>query len=190
MSERLPVFPLDLVMAPGGRLPLRIFEPRYLHMVKTCMREEHGFVVVASDGEGFAPMGCLCQIVDFDQLPDDCLGLTAAGDSQAQLSNPARDEQGLWWADIEALPPESDLEPGEPEADLVNLLVSLNGHPAVSELALEIDYESLSEVTWRLIELLPFETDVKQSLIETSDVAFRAERLREALNELQSESDG
>lgn len=33
MNERLPVFPLGLVMAPGGKLPLRIFEPRYLAMV-------------------------------------------------------------------------------------------------------------------------------------------------------------
>lgn len=188
MSERLPVFPLDLVMAPGGRLPLRIFEPRYLHMVKTCMREGHGFVVVASDGDGFAPMGCLCRIVDFDQLPDGCLGLTAAGDSQVQLASPERDEQGLWWAETDVMAPETDVMPTEAEADLVNLLVSLNGHPAVAELELEIDYESLSEVTWRLIELLPFETDTKQMLIEIADVGNRAERLREALAELQSES--
>ena len=188
MSEKLPVFPLDLVIAPGGRLPLRIFEPRYLSMVKWCMKQEQGFVVVASDAGGFAPMGCLCRIVDFDQLPDGCLGLTAIGDSQVTLQNPAKAEDGLWWADVEMLPPESDIEPAEPEADLVNLLASLSRHPAVAELDLEIDYESLSEVTWRLIELLPFETDIKQQLIETSDVAHRAERLREALSELQSES--
>jgi len=189
MSERLPVFPLDLVIAPGGRLPLRIFEPRYLSMVKWCMKHEQGFAVVAADGDGFAPMGCLCRIVDFDQLPDGCLGLTAVGDSQVQLAEPQRDEQGLWWANTELLPPEKDIEPAEAEADLVNLLASLSHHPAVAQLSLEIDYESLSEVTWRLIELLPFETDIKQQLIETSDVAHRAERLREALAQLQSESD-
>lgn len=188
MSERLPIFPLDLVLAPGGRLPLRIFEPRYLQMVKHCMKHEHGFVVVASDKVGFAPMGCLCRIVDFDQLPDGCLGLSAAGDSQVQLVNPEQDEDGLWWADATILPPERDIEPSEREADLVNLLVSLSQHPAVAELNLEIDFESLSEVTWRLIELLPFETDTKQTLIEMSDVALRAERLREALSALQSES--
>ena len=189
MSERLPVFPLGLVIAPGGVLPLRIFEPRYLKMVKWCMTEGQGFMVVPPDGDGFAPLGTLCRIVDFDQLPDGCLGLTAHGDSQYSMSNPSKDQDGLWWADIEAIEPEADIEPQESEADLVNLLASLMQHPAVQELEMEVDYESLSEVTWRLIELLPFEVHIKQSLIETRDLGSRCDQLREALKALQSESD-
>jgi Lon protease-like protein len=52
-----------------------------------------------------------------------------------------------------------------------------------------VDFESLSEVTWRLIELLPFEVHIKQALIETRDLGSRCDQLREALKALQSESD-
>lgn len=188
MSERLPVFPLGLVLAPGGRLPLRIFEPRYLAMVKWCMKNGEGFVVVAPDGDGFAMQGCLCRIVDFDQLPDGCLGLTAVGDSLVELSLPGQDEDTLWWADTQPLAPEKDFEPGETEADLVNLLASLSQHPAVKELELEIDYESASEVGWRLVELLPFDVSVKQELMEIRDPGQRLSSLREALAGLQERS--
>ncbi len=183
---RLPVFVLGVVIAPGGRLPLRVFEPRYLAMVKWCMRHGEGFIVVTPDGDGFAQRGCVCRIVDFDQLPDGCLGLTAAGDSLVELTAPAQDEDGLWWAEQQALPPEADFEPGEDEADLVNLLVSLSEHPAVQSLDLDIDFESASEVGWRLIELLPFDVPVKQSLIELHNPSLRLEALRDALSSLQA----
>ena len=44
----LPVFPLGSVLYPGGLLPLRIFEPRYLAMVRECLREKRGFAVFPS----------------------------------------------------------------------------------------------------------------------------------------------
>ena len=44
MAE-IPLFPLPMVLFPGGKLPLQIFEPRYLDMVKNCMREEIGFEI-------------------------------------------------------------------------------------------------------------------------------------------------
>ena len=43
---RIPLFPLPLVVFPGGRLPLKIFEPRYVDMIGRCMREEVGFGIV------------------------------------------------------------------------------------------------------------------------------------------------
>lgn len=152
------------------------------------MKNHQGFVVVAPDGDGFSMQGCLCRIVDFDQLPDGCLGLTAVGDSLVELANPSQDESTLWWADTQTLPPEADFEPGEDEADLVNLLASLSQHPAVKELDLEIDYESASEVGWRLIEWLPFDVSVKQALIEMSNPRARLHALRDALAGLQERS--
>ena len=70
----LPLFPLNTVLFPGGILPLRIFEPRYLDMVKSCMRNQHGFgVCMIIQGEevghntASAALGCEARIVDFDQ---------------------------------------------------------------------------------------------------------------------------
>ena len=183
----LPIFPLPLVLTPGGRLPLRIFEPRYLAMVKWCMKHDQGFVVVAQDGDGFAAVGGLARIVDFDQLPDGCLGLTAVGEGLVELSEPRQDDDGLWWGEVGFLEPERDVEPMVEHADLVNLLASLSEHPAVKQLSLEIDYESLSEVSLRLVELLPFELDDKQRMLELGDPEKRSEALREALKSLPVE---
>ena len=96
-------------------------------------------------------------------MPDGCLGLTAHGDSQYSMSNPSKDEDGLWWADIEAIETEADIEPQESEADLVNLLASLMQIQRFKILEMEVDYESLSEVTWRLIELRPLKCIVSSS---------------------------
>ena len=45
-QEHMPIFPLRTVLFPGGVLPLRIFEPRYVDMVRWCMREQANFGVV------------------------------------------------------------------------------------------------------------------------------------------------
>ena len=73
--RELPLFPLNAVLFPGGPLPLRIFEPRYLDMVSRCMREQTGFaVVLLGEGEeasavtSFAATGTEARIVDFDRL--------------------------------------------------------------------------------------------------------------------------
>ena len=81
-----PIFPLNTVLFPGGVLPLRIFEPRYLDMVSDCMKNGTGFAVnLISEGREagqpaeFRSLGTLTQIVDFDKLDDGFLGITAIG---------------------------------------------------------------------------------------------------------------
>ena len=57
--EQIPLFPLNTVLFPGGPLPLRIFEARYIDLVRRCLREGTGFgVVLITEGEeaGTAPM--------------------------------------------------------------------------------------------------------------------------------------
>src|SRR6202008_4409888 len=82
----LPLFPLNPVLFPGGPLPLRIFEPRYLDMVRRCLREKTGFaVVMLTDGEeargeaSFAATGTEAVIVDFDRLEGGLLGISCLG---------------------------------------------------------------------------------------------------------------
>ena len=43
----IPLFPLNLVICPGGLVPLRIFEARYLDMVKNCLRNQSSFAIVS-----------------------------------------------------------------------------------------------------------------------------------------------
>ena len=60
--ERIPLFPLNVVLLPGAELPLHIFEPRYRQMVKTCLEEKSEFGMLLSFPNGLARVGCTAEI--------------------------------------------------------------------------------------------------------------------------------
>jgi ATP-dependent Lon protease len=60
--ERIPLFPLNVVLLPGAELPLHIFEPRYREMVKTCLEEKSEFGMLLSLPKGLARVGCTAEI--------------------------------------------------------------------------------------------------------------------------------
>ena len=180
-----PLFPLPLVLFPGGRLPLQIFEARYLDMVGKCMREGDNFVVTMSRAEGFADLGCEVSIRDFDQLSNGLLGILAIGERKQQLFNPGQREDGLWFADGADLPMEESLEVPFDYFGLVELLKSLQVHPAVRGLYSEIDYTDATEVSSRLTELLPLDNEVKQAFFEITDPLVRLAELEAEVTKLQ-----
>ena len=180
-----PLFPLPLVLFPGGRLPLQIFEARYLAMVGKCMREGDNFVVTMSRAEGFADLGCEVSIRDFDQLSNGLLGILAIGERKQQLFNPRQREDGLWFADGADLPMEESLEVPFDYFGLVELLKSLQVHPAVRGLYSEIDYTDATEVSSRLTELLPLDNEVKQAFFEIGDPLVRLAELEAEVAKLQ-----
>ena len=99
--SELPLFPLNTVLFPGGPLPLRIFEPRYLDMVSRCMREQSGFAVVllgegeeATSGTRFAATG-RGRIVDFDRLEGGLLGISCIGRERVRVVEAWREADGL-----------------------------------------------------------------------------------------------
>ena len=101
--QEIPLFPLSTVLFPGGPLPLRIFEARYIDLVRRCMREESGFgVVLLTDGPeaGDGPtatsdVGTYARIVDFSQQPDGLLGIQAAGERRFRILERRRTDGGV-----------------------------------------------------------------------------------------------
>ncbi len=82
----LPLFPLNSVIFPGGVLPLRIFESRYLDTVKECSRNQSEFVIClikdgseVGDAAKHQNIGTACRIVDWETLSDGLLGIIAQG---------------------------------------------------------------------------------------------------------------
>jgi Lon protease-like protein len=71
LSILLPLFPLDLVLFPGGPLPLHIFEPRYREMVSECLVRTKPFGVVRAKEEGIAETGCTAEIISVLKKYDD-----------------------------------------------------------------------------------------------------------------------
>jgi uncharacterized protein len=90
--ERLPLFPLQTVLFPGGELSLRIFEPRYLDLVRDCLKSGTGFGVVAIKSGREAgtaatpfPIGTYAEIVDWSQGADGFLTLALKGSLRFQI---------------------------------------------------------------------------------------------------------
>src|SRR2546425_8796358 len=69
--ERIPLFPLNVVLLPGAALPLHIFEPRYRQMVKNCLKEKSEFGMLLSLPKGVVRVGCTAEIAEVAKRYDD-----------------------------------------------------------------------------------------------------------------------
>jgi len=185
MAE-LPLFPLPTVLFPGGLLPLRIFESRYVDMVGRCMREqgEFGVVLVMATGSGersqvaaLACIGTSARVIDFNALPDGLLGLMCRGVSRFRLQSHRVQPDGLYLGTVEWLdePPPSPLAPEHrPLAQVLRRVLAELGDTARH---LEADFDDAGWVANRLAELLPLERGDQQALLEMSDPQERLRQL-------------
>jgi len=182
MSSALPLFPLKTVLFPGGPLALRIFEPRYVDMVARCMRGPNRFGVVAiREGEevGAASLhevGTTAEIVDWHQEEGGMLGILARGRQMFRLGSTSRQPDGLYIGEIDLLPSEPPLAVPPEHEPLVALLQRvLNGVPLYR--GVETSFNNAVWVAARLVEILPLELALKQSLLEAPNALARLDRL-------------
>lgn len=201
MSNSAPVFPLRTVLFPGGRLPLQIFEPRYIDMVRDCSKEGTPFAVCllleGGDNPGertLSAFGCLAGIVDFYTLDNGLLGITALGSRRIRLTATRVRDDGLILADYERLPEPPGGEPGPEHAVLVTLLRSLleqaldQAAEESGEGAASIDERALRDSAWvsyRLAELLPLDLEQRQQMLEIGDPRERLNLLNEMVSALR-----
>ena len=196
-SFDLPLFPLGTVLFPGGRLPLQIFEPRYLDLVSRCMRENSSFGVVliragtdvrvgpgSSQPEVFE-IGSEAKIVDFNQLSSGRLGVTIEGGRKFRVHDTWEQSDGLLIGEVSILPEEPELAVAGEHQELVDLLTELTLHPEVAKLQLNIELEDARSVGWRLAELLPIEPEIKQSLLQLPYPRERLQELRRLITKLR-----
>ena len=192
-ADVLPLFPLNLVLFPGCRASLQIFESRYLRMVADCLKAQQPFVtVLIRKGKevGMTPEihdhGTVATIVDWNQLDNGLLGITVEGIAIAAIARPQAQEDGLLIGQVQRF--ESGLlKNEEPSASLVALLKSLVQHPFVIQQQLDPDYGDLNAVLWQLCGLLPFTNQEKQVLLELSDPSQRLAHFNQLLKQLQGD---
>jgi len=187
-AEEIPLFPLHPVLFPGGRLPLQIFEPRYLDMVVRCMRDgtRFGVVLIRSGSDArlnrgarqpeIFDVGTEAEIVDFNQLSNGRLGVVVRGARKFRVRAVREQPDHLLIGTVEMLPEEPHMPVGEEYQELVDILRELALHPMVQKLGLEMAFDDASSVGWRLAELLPIEPEIKQSLLK---LHWPRERLQE-----------
>ena len=193
-TNKLPVFPLGLVVLPGTIQTLQIFEPRYLSMVKDCMNSESGFVITLSNdnvsGESFMSQGTFVDIIDFNQLPNGLLGITVKGREKVSIKSIEQLESGLHYASISPIaePVVDDQAVLAKFPDLINVLSQLKEHPQVKLLPLEIDMLSAESVSYQLAGLIPISPMQKQTLLEAFDSKQRMNILAKLVNKISDNS--
>ena len=197
MSE-LPLFPLSSVLLPFGRMPLQIFEQRYLDLVRDCMKSNSAFGVVwirrgaevAQRGRAAPELGdygTSARIVDWDQLPNGLLGITIEGTQRFELHETAIRANGLVVGEVQlqdAPAPTAVLESWLPLADVLR---SLETHPHVQRMNLSLDYNNAWQVAYTLIQLLPLEESLKYELLEIDSIDGLMQELDLVLNQISGE---
>lgn len=194
-QELLPLFPLNTVLFPGGELRLRIFEPRYLDLVRDCTREDRGFGVclIVEGREAGAPatpaaFGTEARITDFDGTPDGLLGIRVQGGRRFRVVHSRVRDNGLVVGDVEWLAQEC-VAPLRPEhgllATLLARLLDAVGGPQAQTAQSSLD--DAGWVGWRLAELLPLAPAARQQLLQEDDPHARLDRLLEAIPRIQGE---
>ena len=188
----IPLFPLHAVLFPGGTLPLRIFEPRYLDMVSICMKEEKGFgVCLIKEGSEVGKAadtyetGTLSEISYFNQQPDGLLGITALGKQRFKILSTKIQPNQLTLAEVELLENEKPCPLPEEYAEAAEVLKSLLEQLGYPFIKMEKDYENASWVGSRLAELLPIRLEQKQYFLQLDDPIQRMERLAVLLEEME-----
>lgn len=189
MEERaIALFPLHTVLFPGGVLPLKIFEQRYLELTKSCLRDQtpFGACLIREGSEVGAPalpqqIGCLATIAEWEMPQLGLFHLVTRGGLRFRIARTRTAANGLITADVEVLAP----TPAPPEVDptcrkVLQLIIDKAG---AGRFPAPIDLDDADWVSYRLAEILPLDLAEKQALLELDDAAERFVRLRRILDE-------
>lgn len=212
-SGSLPLFPLHTVLFPGGNLPLRIFEQRYIAMVKACIAEESPFGVclltkgdeVLRAGEtshavpDFAHIGTTARIVEWDMPQLGILHVRAEGLQRFSVDDRTVAADGLITARVTSIPAEPARTVAETFAPLVHLLELIATRVGPQQLGLHETaqaagsqrsaaprrdlYDDASWLGYRLAELLPLPLTIKQTMLEVNDSEVRLSVLMRFLDQ-------
>jgi Lon protease-like protein len=186
LSSDLPLFPLNTVLFPGGRLPLRIFEQRYMDMAKACLKDGSPFgVCLIREGREVgepaipADVGTLARIATWDMPQLGVLQVLAVGSQRFRIRERRVAPGGLARGDVELMDADQDAAIPQSCARCVKILQRV-----VDEQPELLEPPQMASASWvgsRLAELLPLPLEAKQELLELTDARTRLERLNALL---------
>ncbi|HMD29742.1 MAG TPA: LON peptidase substrate-binding domain-containing protein [Steroidobacteraceae bacterium] len=182
-ATSIALFPLNIVLFPDGPLPLRIFETRYVDMVRRCMRGEQQFgVALIREGKEVGPaetfeVGTLVKIVDFHQLSDGFLGLSCIGQQRFRIQSRKVQADGLNLAEVENLLAEPKIALPDQHALLAELLKTVLPQLGEVYAGIEMQLGDAAWVGYRLAEILPIAAAEKQFCLELEDPIERLDAL-------------
>jgi Lon protease-like protein len=190
MAEALPLFPLNTFFVPEMTLPLRVFEQRYLSLIKACIADQtcFGIVPIRDGNEVGQPAmvyqcGVEAEIVDFSADADGILAIKVQGRRKFAIRRTWVEPDQLMRAEVDFMPDESEA-PIDPEFNgLEELLLELTGHPQVDLLGLPAAQTS-RQLGWFLTLLLPISRAAQVDLLTQADPQQRLSDLVQVISEL------
>jgi Lon protease-like protein len=178
--DTVPIFPLGTVLYPGGVLPLRIFEVRYVEMAKACLKDGCAFgVCLIREGTEVGapavpePVGCLARIADCDVEQLGVLKVRAEGLERFRIVSTEVNREGLVVGRIEDLHAEAGVHDAPGLAECAGFLRKVIGAIGPDRFAEPYRFDDASWVGFRVAEVLPLRMDVKQKLLELTDATLR-----------------
>ena len=155
-------------------MKLRIFEPRYIRLVKDSLQNDAEFVIAMFDNDKspseddyIRPYGTSVKIIDFEPRNDGLLGITVEGQNRVRILGHWLESDNLRVGNVEYLPPWPQAELPETCKNLMEKLQeAYETYPELSELLPSLNYERLDWLCSRWLEILPLDTDTKQTLIK------------------------
>jgi Lon protease-like protein len=188
MRVELPLFPLNTVVFPGGRLPLRIFEQRYLDLVKRSIADNTPFGICAiregnEVGEPAVPcaIGTRVLITDWDMPQTGILHIDTLAQDRFVVRSHRAEPDGLLVGEVEPV----SAEPAVAVPDELSLTVEVLQHIVkeygTTHFPAPHAFDNAAWVGYRLSEVLPLTVSIKQKLLEMHDSVTRLQLLAEFL---------
>lgn len=180
----LPLFPLNTVLFPGGVLPLRIFEQRYVAMTKRCVRDQTTFgVCLITEGREVgipalpADVGCVARIEHWDMPQLGIFHLVTRGEQRFRVLKTELQPDGLLVGEVTLLESEPAASVYERHAPCVEVLRKLVENLGEEYFPGPHPFEDASWVSYRLAELLPLDLVEKQRMLVANDPIGRLDRI-------------
>jgi len=193
LNRSLPLFPLRTVLFPGGILPLKVFEQRYIDMVKACLAQEAPFgvcmiiqgeeVLGASgpDGLEFAGIGTTARIARWDMPQLGILHIAAQGGERFRVERHGVERSGLIVGEVVPIAQEPKVAMTAGQQPMARLVELIGGRVGAENFPSPADYDDASWVGYRLAEYLPLPLAAKQHMLEINDAGVRLSVLQKFL---------
>lgn len=185
LPREIPIFPLHTVLFPGGVLPLKVFEQRYIEMTKACLRDDSPFGVclIREGREVGAPalpqtIGCAATITEWDMPQLGVFQLLAHGRERFRIVDTAVAANGLITAVVDPLPDEAPAAADPGCRKVLELVIEKAG---ASNFPTPLKLDDAAWVAYRLAEILPIDADRRQALLEMHDAGARSRVLHDLL---------
>lgn len=198
--RKIPLFPLKTVLFPDGIIALKIFEARYLDMMKTCLREKTEFGVISimkdqptqeDSSLALSQIGTLAQIEDFDPIQPALYMTKSSGTQRFRLLNSQQESNGLWIGEVELLENDPAIPISEEHQNVVQLLKEIISVIQSEDLLGESPFKKpfkTDDCGWvsnRLAELLPISLAQKNHLLAQTNPRIRLDLVTEIIEDAE-----